>query len=142
MKSINPGLTEVKWLLDENSSIKFCSPLNKIKKPLIKMSGPFTTLTNLSKHRYISKFTALSILFNGYLLFFGAVPDFLFLSASVCAGFVAAGLVAAGFVAAGFELVFVVVFVFVVVSVCFAGVVAGDTELTELLVSFLVTSFF
>lgn len=71
MKSINPGLTEVKWLLDENSSIKFCSPLNKIKKPLIKMSGPFTTLTNLFKQIGISlKFTALSILFNGYLPFF------------------------------------------------------------------------
>jgi hypothetical protein len=55
---------------------------------------------------------------------------------------VAAGLVEAVFVAAGVELVLVVVFVFVVVSVCFAGAVAGDTELTELLVSFLVTSFF
>ena len=108
------------------------------------MSGRFTTLTNLSKQAGISvKFNYPLSRFIITYSFFGVVLFFLFLSASVCAGcFVVAGFVA-GFVAAGFELVFVVVFVFVVVAVCFAGVVfAGDTELTELLDSFLVTSFF
>jgi hypothetical protein len=116
------------------------------------MSGRFTTLTNLSKQTGIStKFIYLFIYFNYFVLGL-VVAAFLFLSASVCAGFVVAGFVVAGFsadfvagfVVAGFSAGFVdVVFVFVfVVVVVFLCVASGDTELTELEVSFLVVSFF
>jgi len=118
------------------------------------MSGRFTTLTNLSKQTGISVkvFTCLTC-FN-YFVFGLVVVAFLFFSASVCAGLVVAGfsagfvagLVVAGFVVVGFSagfvagFVVVVVFVFVLVVV-FLCVASGDTEFTELEVSFLVVSF-